>query len=164
MTCYDLDIYQGDDWGATVTVLNEDGTTANLTGYTAQAQIRTGPADQSKYVMAEMTCAVALPNTVSLSLTHAQTLGLQDFFYVWDLQLITNQNMTVTIIRGQVNVTAEVTREGDPLWQPPAPVPALTSLHSSTLAFRSQAPSVQPVRSVLPGLPGFKVRSVRLGR
>jgi hypothetical protein len=106
----DLDIYQGDDWAATVTVLNPDMTAADLTGYTAQAQIRTGPADQITTIAAEIGTAVVLPNRVSLFLTHAQTLTLTGFNYQWDLQLTSATGQVTTVLAGGVNVTRETTR------------------------------------------------------
>lgn len=107
----DLAIYQGDDWAATVTVTNADGTPADLTGYTAQSQIRTGPADQTYLVAAELLCDVVLPNLISLSLTHDQTTLLTEPTYQWDLQITSSAGEITTILRGDVNVAPEVTRE-----------------------------------------------------
>src|SRR5688572_19168045 len=105
----DLAIYQGDDYAATVTVLNPDNTPADITGFTAQAQIRRAVADLDPVVVATMTAVIASPD-VSLSLSHDQTKSLTGR-YVWDLQLtsITDASVT-TILAGRVSVTAEVTR------------------------------------------------------
>lgn len=105
----DLNIYQGDDWAATVTVRNCDGTQADLTGYTAQAQIRTGIADQTWKVAADILCAVSPPG-VSLSLTGLQTTLLTEPVYQWDLQLVSPDGIVTTILGGQVNMAFEVTR------------------------------------------------------
>lgn len=105
----DLNIYQGDDWAATVTVQNCDGTSADLTGYTAQAQIRTGIADQTWMVSADILCEVWPPG-VSLSLTSLQTTLLREPVYQWDLQLVSPDGIVTTIMAGQVNVAFEVTR------------------------------------------------------
>jgi hypothetical protein len=107
-----LSIYQGDDWAGWITVLNcADGTPADLTGFSAQGQIRTGPADQSRYVAAEMLATVVPRNHISLYLTSAQTAVLRGLYYCWDLQLISPSNMTTTLMGGDVQVSAEVTRE-----------------------------------------------------
>lgn len=144
----DLAIYQGDDYAALVTVNNcADGTPADLTGYTAQGQIRSGPADFAPLVVAEMLATVVLPNNISLYLASAQTLAMQSLFYCWDLQLITPNGMIITIMRGDVNVTTEVTREslqGVQLWDA---IPAL-QLHSQA-ASRYRGPLA---------LPAYKVR------
>jgi len=107
----DLDLYQGDDWAAMVAVLMTDMTPADLTGYTAQSQIRTGPADQVSNVAAEMVCTVVPPNNISLYLSHAQTTQLTGFGYQWDLQLTSAADEITTIMAGNVNVVQEVTRE-----------------------------------------------------
>lgn len=105
----DLTLYQGDDWAATVNVLNLDMSPADLTGYTAQAQIRRSVADQDPVVAAELQATVELPNLVLLFLSHAQTTLLAGQ-YQWDLQLTSPQADIVTILAGGVNVTQEVTR------------------------------------------------------
>jgi hypothetical protein len=108
----DLSIYQGDDWAGLVTVSNPDLTPADLTGYTAQAQIRTGPADQDPIVAAELSCTVQLPNQVLLYLNNTQTGALDGAQqYYWDLQLISTTSQITTILYGEVNLQQEVTRE-----------------------------------------------------
>jgi hypothetical protein len=105
----DLYVYQGDDFGAMVTVLNEDGTEADITGYTARAQIRPDIADLAN-VSAEITTVVSSPY-VNLSLLHDQTVELCGGRYVWDLELTSPANAITTALAGKVFVTAEVTRE-----------------------------------------------------
>ena len=110
----DLTIYQGDDMAWIVTVTLEDGTTpADITGYTALAQIRHSVADSDPVVVTSFACIVASPE-VSMSLTHDQT-GLLCGRYVWDLQLTSPADIVTTILGGNVKVTAEVTREVAPL-------------------------------------------------
>lgn len=108
LTKADLIVYQGDDYGATVLVTNEDGTPADITGYTAKAQIRRAVADSDPEVVAELSATVQSPHVV-LGLTHAQT-ELLTGRYMWDLQLLTDESAIVTIMRGAVKVTNEVTR------------------------------------------------------
>jgi len=107
----DLSIYQGDDWSASVAVTYQDGSIADLTGYTAQAQIRTATADQQPQVTVEMQTAIELPNTVTLYIPHDQTTLLTGAVYYWDLQLTSSTNQIVTILAGKVKVTYEITRE-----------------------------------------------------
>ena len=104
-----LDIFQGDDWSATVEVTNADGTPADITGYTAKAQIRRDVADEARRVEVEITTSVASPN-VNLSIPHAQTQALSTGSYVWDLQLTSPADSIVTVLAGAVVVTREVTR------------------------------------------------------
>jgi len=109
----DLSIYQGDDWAATVTVTHQDLSPVDLTGYTAQAQVRTGPADQEPDVAAEIQSTIQLPNLVLLSLSSAQTTALTGTIYYWDLQIVSPApyNQTLTVLAGKVRVTQEITRE-----------------------------------------------------
>ncbi|PWT79186.1 MAG: hypothetical protein C5B60_00105 [Chloroflexi bacterium] len=106
----DLTLYQGDDWAAMVCVNNSDGTAADLNGYSVQAHIREGVADQSWDRAAELTCAIVLPNQISISLTNRQTTQLTQPSYRWDLQIVSPDGITTTIMAGQVRVLLEVTR------------------------------------------------------
>jgi len=102
------DIYQGDDYAADVTVTLEDGTPADITGYTAQAQVRLAVADVDPVVVATFATDVQSPQ-VFLSLTHDQTKVMSGR-YVWDLQLVDAGGIVTTILYGNVSVKAEVTR------------------------------------------------------
>lgn len=108
MTNGNLDIYQGDDFAAVVTVYNEDNTPADITGYTALSHIRRAVADADPVIVATVATLVDSPD-VNLSLTADQTEPLQGQ-YVWDLQLTGPTGGIVTVIRGKAIVTPEVTR------------------------------------------------------
>jgi hypothetical protein len=104
----DLAIYQGDDYAAVVLVTNAANQPADITGYTASAQIRRGIADNDPDVVATVACTVTSPN-VFLAITHTQTAALTGR-YVWDLQITSATGAITTILEGNVIVTAEVTR------------------------------------------------------
>jgi hypothetical protein len=106
-----LAIYQGDDYAAVVTVYDANGNPLDLTGYTANAQIRRGPADQNPAVAAEMAVLIVLPNQINLSVSHTVTVKLSGR-YQWDLQLVTAAGAVTTMLAGTVEVTPEITREG----------------------------------------------------
>jgi hypothetical protein len=104
----DLRIYQGDDFGAVVTVNN--GVPVDIiTGYTAKAQIREDMADACAVVAAEITADVASP-VINLSLPRDVTANLCGQ-YVWDLELTDPGGTVSTILAGNVIVSSEVTRE-----------------------------------------------------
>jgi hypothetical protein len=103
----DLEVYQGDDFLATVTVM-EGSKPADITGYTAQAQIRRDVADNAPEVAVEITTVVTSPY-ITLSILHDVTATMSGI-YVWDLQIINTDGAIETILTGQVRVTQEVTR------------------------------------------------------
>lgn len=106
----DLQIYQGDDYAAVVTVTDaHTNAPIDLTGCTAQAQIREGPADECPEVVVEIATAIVLPNIVTLAIPAAETVTLCGE-YAWDLQVSGPDIILTTIMVGNANVTPEVTR------------------------------------------------------
>lgn len=109
MQCVNLDVFQGDTFGTEIDFFNADGTDADLTGYTALAQIRADVADVAPEVIAELVINIVLPNTINLSLPYDVTERMtQD--YVWDLQLTDSADVRTTPMGGDVRVTLEVSR------------------------------------------------------
>src|SRR5262245_31138429 len=108
LTRDDLKIYQGDDYAGTVTVRNDDGTPADLTGYTAQSQIRRAVADSEPVIAVQITTTIDSPN-ILLAIPKEETEPLSGR-YTWDLQLTSSGNAITTIMAGKVIVTPEVTR------------------------------------------------------
>jgi hypothetical protein len=102
-------VYQGDDFAALVTVNNADGTPANITGYTAQAQIRADVADNEPTILITITATVTSPN-VNLFIPHASTAGVAGGTYVWDLQIKDGSGLITTVVAGKAVITPEVTR------------------------------------------------------
>jgi hypothetical protein len=108
-----LQIYQGDDYNAVVTVAGSDPTVPPsqvLAGYTAQAQIRQDYADQAPAVLVEIGTSISSPDIV-LSIPHAQTVGLSGNMLRWDLQVTASDGTITTLLAGFVRVRNEVTRE-----------------------------------------------------
>ena len=101
-----LVLYQGDDYAAVVTVSG----VSDLSGYTAQAQIRLGPADSNPQVVVEIETTVAPPSTINLEIPNDIT-GQLSGMYAWDLQVTDPDGIVSTILAGSVVVTPEVTRE-----------------------------------------------------
>ena len=108
-----LQIYQGDDYAAVVTVTSADPTVPPsqvLAGYTAQAQIRQDVADVASTVLVEIGTSVSSPN-ITLSIPHAQTVPLTGQTMRWDLQVKSPAGIVTTLLAGFVRVQNEVTRE-----------------------------------------------------
>lgn len=102
-----LSIHQGDDYSAVVTVTDGTGAPANLTGYTARAQIRRTVADDSDIVYAMQTQITGADITLSIPHTVTETLTGR---YRWDLELVSSSDVVSTLLNGSVVVTQEVTR------------------------------------------------------
>lgn len=106
----DLQLYQGDDAHIDVTVTDPDGNPTDLTGYTAQAQIRKRPTEA--IVLAAFTATIT-GNVIALDLPHgeADKLGSNA---TWDLQVTDPAGLIVTLAYGIVYVTLQVTRQVTP--------------------------------------------------
>lgn len=106
----DLNVYQGDDWSGLVNVFNADGSPADLTPYTAQAQVRREPADADPVIVADMAPLIQLPNQILLTIPNAESKQMTGI-YQWDLQLTNGSpGVITTILFGKVYVKPEITR------------------------------------------------------
>jgi hypothetical protein len=101
----DLVLYQGDTFRMTITVKNQDGSPANITGATATAQIRLAPEDTT--VQAPIGCTIAT-NVISLVLLAADAARLIPGEAFWDCQLAMPDIRT--LVYGRVKINPEVTR------------------------------------------------------
>lgn len=97
-----LNLYAGDDFALDLTVLDPDGSPADLTGMTARADIRQNTGTP---VLASFAATVA-GNVVSLRLAAADAAVLPDGA-VWDCQLAGID--TFTVAAGTVRTRAQVT-------------------------------------------------------
>jgi hypothetical protein len=98
-------VYAGDDLYLDLSVTNV-GAPADLTGYSAKAQIRATPADTA--ILATLTATIA-GSTVHLHLVHTDAATLSGSA-VWDCQLTDPIGNISTIAAGTVTVTPDVTR------------------------------------------------------
>lgn len=109
---YNIKVVSGDSWRREVTVQTKTGpgtyTPIDLTGYTAQAQIR--PSAASSTVLATITATIPTPTNgiIVLTLDTTQTEALTNG--VWDLELDNGPNATHTVLSGTVTVLGDVTR------------------------------------------------------
>ncbi len=107
---YNLVIDQGSDFAINFTV-KEDGSAKDLTGYSARAQMRTSKTSTS--IAATFTCSIpnASSGTVTMSLANAVSSAVTAGTYVYDLEIFTANNTSVTrLLQGSVDLTQEVTR------------------------------------------------------
>ena len=101
-------IDQGADFSVTVNVADVDGTTLDLAGYTAAAQMRkTYTSTNASATFG--TVVSASDGKVTLSLTDTVTGALEPGRYVYDMT-VTSGSTTTRVIEGQAIVTPSVTR------------------------------------------------------
>ena len=104
-------IDQGADFSITVNVADVDGTTLNLAGYSAAAQIR--KTYESSSASATFTTAISNPTTdgqVTLTMTDTVTTALSPGRYVYDLIVTSSGGLKTRVVEGQAIVTPGVTR------------------------------------------------------
>jgi hypothetical protein len=107
---HNLTIDQGSDFAIDL-VVSDGGTTKNLTGYSARAQMRN--TKSATAVSATFSCTVtdATGGTVKMELSNATSSALSPGKYYYDLELYTANNVIVSrLIQGTVILTPEVTR------------------------------------------------------
>lgn len=108
-TVTNLYIDQGATYNAIVQVFDDDDVVFNLTGYTANSQIRKNYATNT--VAATFTANVLSPSngTISLALTASQTANLKYGRYVYDVEIYKDDTV-LRPIEGIVVVYPQVTR------------------------------------------------------
>jgi len=85
----------------------------DLSGSIASAQVR-DRADSGRIVV-QLSCGIALPNTVNVALLALDSAALPgNCRGVWDLELSHANGEVTTVVAGNVSVTSDVTREGVP--------------------------------------------------
>ena len=104
---FDLELYRGDSyrWQARLWEDVANGTPTDLTGATAEAEIRDKSAGTHVVVL---DCAITPPNLIDVEMTPEMwatcpTKG------VWDLQVTDAAGAVRTVLRGDVTVTLDVT-------------------------------------------------------
>lgn len=107
----DLDIYQGDDFESTVLVTNEDGSGADLTGFTASAQIKGDIADIPTVppLLVNIGTSISSPN-ISLIMPASITAAIPHGTFRWDLQVVDPLGVVTTLLAGYARVQGDVTR------------------------------------------------------
>ncbi len=100
----DLAIYQGDDFYLDLTVTDAGGGAADLTGFTATAQVRSAPGAVDP-PMCTFTATIAA-NIIHLHLPHTEAAKLNNPA-AWDCQVEATD--VITLVAGKVTVTLQIT-------------------------------------------------------
>lgn len=93
-----------------ITYTNNDGTLFDLTGYTAELQVRATPGSATAVITKVPTIDVE-DATLTWTFTAAETSTLTLDKYVWALELTKTADATVTrLVEGDLTVSPEVVR------------------------------------------------------
>jgi len=117
MTDQDLSIYRGDSKTWTLTFKDSNGAAINLTGYTIFFTVKT----QTTYVDASSDTSASISKTItvhtnptlglsSLVLAPSDTSSLTPTKYRYDMQLKDGSSNILTVITGNFEILADVTR------------------------------------------------------
>ncbi len=103
-----LIVDQGTDYSTSVTLTDDEGSVATLTGYSANGQIRK-TYSSSNSVSFSMTITEET-GVVTMALTANQTANMTPGRYVYDVYLTDTSSIKSRIVEGIVTVTPRVTR------------------------------------------------------
>lgn len=105
---FDLDPYRGDTgrWQFRLWTDRDKTEPFDVAGATADAMIKDKAPGGTIWVV--MTCTVAEPNVIDMKLTADQARVLPETG-IWDLQLTYPDGAVLTVLRGGVKVTQDVT-------------------------------------------------------
>ena len=103
----DLTIYKGQFWKKDAW-FKEDGVIMDLTGVTAEAQIR--PEENSEDLIADITCEIdSAEGHLAMSLSAAQTAAIPPGVYYWDLKMTDTEDLPDYPLFGRVHIIGRVT-------------------------------------------------------
>lgn len=108
-TVTNLYIDQGATYNAIVQVFDDDDVVFNLTGYTANSQIRKNYATNTVAATFTANILAASNGTISLALSASQTANLKYGRYVYDVEIYKDDTV-LRPIEGIVVVYPQVTR------------------------------------------------------
>lgn len=103
-----LDVDQGSDFSAQITLQNDNGTPMNLTGFTAFSQFRKHPTS-STYYQFQPTITAPLTGVINLTLSAAASSLVKPGRYMYDVE-ITNGATRLRVSEGIVTINAEITK------------------------------------------------------
>lgn len=111
---YNTTIDQGATFELEVVYKNSSGTPINLTGYTAALQIRQNYYDTTALLTltspSNGIVITGATGTIDITMSSAQTGGLDEGIYVYDLEISSSGGNVTRLIQGQFTVSPEVTR------------------------------------------------------
>ena len=105
----DLTIDQGATFNQHFLVKDEQGNTANLSGYTGSSEMRRTYSSTNSY---SITCNVYSNGMVALTMDAVDSVDVPEGRYYYDVNITDANSVVYRILEGAVTVTPGVTRDG----------------------------------------------------
>ena len=105
-----LNIDQGASFSSAVTVKNADGSSFNLTGYTAEAKMALGySSTRTRTTITATVASDATTGVVTLSLLPTETAALSaPARYVYDVEIVSSGGDVTRVIEGIITIRPQV--------------------------------------------------------
>jgi len=106
-------IDQGADWYQNFVYQDSNSTPINLTGYTAELQLRSNVSDPIPALSLTTASGITITGstgTLAIHATNAQTTSVSAGFYQYDLEITSPQGIITRLVYGQIQVSAAVSR------------------------------------------------------
>ena len=103
-----ISIDQGSDFSAVIGVQGADGLTLDLTGFTSRGQIRKTYTSRNSI---SFTTSIPDPTSgnIQISLTNIQTATMKPGRYLYDVEIISTDNLVTRVVEGQVDIDPRIT-------------------------------------------------------
>ena len=108
-----LEMIAGDGYRNTITFKDASGSAINVSGYTFRAQVRKNPKSTTA-VSFTIDNSGGATGIVIISLTGAQVRSLGIGKSKWDMEYVVGNSDPTTVLKGDIKVNADVTREEAP--------------------------------------------------
>jgi len=104
-----LTLDQGTDFTYNINLIDSAGVAVDISNFTANAQLRTSYTSNVFFTV-NATVSEANVGLITLSMNSYTTSTLKASRYLYDLILISNNNITSRLMEGTITVNPEVTR------------------------------------------------------
>lgn len=104
----DINIDQGSDFSRVLTVVNDNGTPVNLTGYTAYSQFRKSYTSTTSYQFATTVTNAAL-GQITIALVGSASSLIKAGRYLYDVEVV-SLTSKLRVFQGLVTISPEVTK------------------------------------------------------
>lgn len=104
-----LDVDQGSDFASIIDLENDDNTAINLTGFTVYSQFRKSYGSVNAYSFVASVYS-ATEGKIQLSLLGSFTSSIRAGRYVYDVEIVSANNIRTRVIEGILTINPEVTK------------------------------------------------------